>query len=67
MIYLTNHFNESFVVADENDATFVGGETMAQGFDGFDVQVIGGFVKNQEVWCMTTEDSERHSRLLTSR
>lgn len=47
--FLANHPDESLVVRDENDAPGVLVDGFAERFNGFDVQVIRRFVKNEEV------------------
>lgn len=63
---LTHHPDESLVVTDQDDATLVLDQAMAQGFNGLDVQVIGRLVQDQEVGVVGTEDGKGHSGLLTS-
>ena len=59
-------FEKSLVVRDEDDAALVGGERLAQGFDGLHVQVIRRFVEDEEVGLLHAHGGEGDATLLPS-
>ena len=45
---------------------FVISDSVAKGLDGFDVEMIGGFVQDKKIGPMCTQNGESHSGFLSS-
>lgn len=59
LVFFTEKFRQQ-----SNHLEFLEGP--AQCFDGFNIQVVGGFVENQEVRSSRAQNGEGHSRFLAS-
>ena len=66
-LVIVNLVNQSKIVADENNSSVEAVDGVGESVDGLHVEMVGGFVEEEEMWNLVRDLSKHNSTLLTVR